>query len=70
MILLLTEITIKTMWWITYQMYHISYYIIYKEYPKSNEQIHRENNNKKIEQLEAEIIEMKNNICALKDMNG
>ena len=51
-------------------MYLISYYMIYKEYPKSNEQLLIENNNKKIEQLEAEIIEMKNTICALKDTNG
>lgn len=63
MLLLFSEIAIKTIssitWYITYNLYIISYYLIYKEYPKNKEQLLLEKNNKKIEELEFEIIEMK-----------
>ena len=63
MLLLFSEIAIKTIssitWYITYKLYIISYYLIYKEYPKNKEQLLLEKNNKKIEELEFEIIEMK-----------
>jgi len=71
MLFLFSEFAIKTLissaWYITYKLYIISYYLIYKEYPKNKEQLLLEQNNKKIEELEFEIIEMKH---AIKLMNN
>ena len=65
MILFLTELGIKSVWWTTYKLYYLGYYVMYKEYPKTKEEIILENNNKKIKDLELEIIEMKNMIKSI-----